>query len=78
MFGFVGDSTLRLAVEDVSPEGPCLPTTQVYCPASFDRKSVGKINISSLVNLIHPKTLKLSRLKDPENEYSTYMKEIDK
>jgi hypothetical protein len=45
ILGFVGDSTLRLAVADVSPDGEA--ATQVYCPASVPRKSVQKINISS-------------------------------
>lgn len=44
IFGFVGDSTLSEDVADVSPDGDV--ATQVYCPLSVDRKSVGKINIS--------------------------------
>lgn len=37
MFGFVGDSTLRVAVAIDSPDGD--DTTQEYCPASVERRS---------------------------------------
>ncbi len=47
MLGFVGDSTLRVAVADVSCAEVKDVYMHVYCPESGDRKSVKVINIIS-------------------------------